>query len=474
MIPETRKQLAALLADENPDLRRRAAEELGECSGLAAVAALAAALEDESKGVRDAAARSLLAIGGVNVSRAIVEYLDASNIVTRNLASELLVKLGPTSLPALLPYLEHVSQDTRKFAVDIIGLIGEEEPTQFLLPLLVDRDENVVVSTVEALGNMKSARSLPFLFEAYDRDDYTRPAVAEALGKIGDPSASGFLMDRLRQSLLTVSTDPVTPFAIIEALGSLGGDGVLAVLETVVTQVKGRLRSTVLLAITRISERQRRPLPSLQGLREDFLKALGEDDVSVQVAAVKWLAGIKGADVSTALVCRLGLSPELDAVLITELVGRSETFQLCIENLPSLQPGQHKAVVGLIGRMTMETIHQVMVGGLAQFDEELFARGFDAVAAEWEGGDEETRAAVVDVLFHLDGDRAVDFLDTIRNDPDPWLRIHVIEVIAAIADRRAPDFITRFLEDDDEMVREVAQSTLQSRGFDPATVSPGA
>jgi HEAT repeat protein len=131
-------------------------------------------------------------------------------------------------------------------------------------------------------------------------------------------------------------------------------------------------------------------------------------------------------------------------------------------------------VIGLIGRLTMETIHQVMVGGLAQFDEELFARGFDAVAAEWEGGDEETRAVVVDVLFHLDGDRAVDFLDTIMNDPDPWLRIHVIEVIAAIADRRAPEFIARFLEDDDEMVREVAQSTLQSRGFDPATVSPGA
>ena len=108
MIPETRKQLAALLADDDPDLRRRAAEDLATCSGLAAVAALAAALEDESKGVRDAAARTLQGIGGVNVSRAIVEYLDASNIVTRNLASELLVKLGPTSLPALLPYLEHV------------------------------------------------------------------------------------------------------------------------------------------------------------------------------------------------------------------------------------------------------------------------------------------------------------------------------------------------------------------------------
>jgi HEAT repeat protein len=474
MIPETRKQLAALLADENPDLRRRAAEDLEGCSGLAAVAALAAALEDESKGVRDAAARSLRAIGGVNVSRAIVEYLDASNIVTRNLASELLVKLGPTSIPALLPYLEHASQDTRKFAVDIIGLIGTEEPTQYLLPLLVDPDENVVVSTVEALGNMKSVRSLPFLFEAYDRNEYTHPAVAEALGKIGDAGASGFLMDRLRQSLVSVAKDPVTPFAIIEALGALGGDGVLAVLESVVTQVKGRLRSTVLLAITRISERQHRPLPALHELRPDFLAALGEDDMSVQVSAVKWLAGIKGEDVTTALVSRLGLAPELDAVLIAELTGRPETFRLCLDILPALQPGQHKAVVGLIGRMTMEIIHQVMVGGLGQFDEGLFARGFDVVAAEWEGGDEETRAAVVDVLFHLDGDRAVDFLDTIMNDPDPWLRIHVIEVIAAIADRRAPDFIARFLEDDDEMVREVAQSTLQSRGFDPATVTPGA
>lgn len=474
MIPETRKQLAALLADDDPDLRRRAAEDLATCSGLAAVAALAAALEDESKGVRDAAARTLQGIGGVNVSRAIVEYLDASNIVTRNLASELLVKLGPTSLPALLPYLEHPSQDTRKFAVDIIGLIGEEEPTQHLLPLLVDRDENVVVSTVEALGNMKSVRSLPFLFEAYDRDEYTRPAVAEALGKIGDPSASGFLMDRLRQSLMTVSADPVTPFTIIEALGALGGDGVLAVLESVVMQVKGRLRSAVLLAITRISERQHRPLPTLTGLRADFLNALAEDDVAVQISAVKWLAGNQGEDVTGAMVRRLGLSPELDGILTAELIGRADTFRLCLEALPTMPPGQHKAVVGLIGRLTMEIIHQVMAGGLAQFDESLFARGFDAVAAEWEGGDEETRAAVVDVLFHLDGDRAVDFLDTIMNDPDPWLRIHVIEVIAAIADRRAPDFIARFLEDDDEMVREVAMSTLQSRGFDPATVSPGA
>lgn len=474
MIPETRKQLAALLAHENPDVRRRAAEDLAGTTGLAPVAALAAALEDENKGVRDAAARSLHVLGGINVARAIVEYIDASNIVTRNLAAELLIKIGTTSIPALTPYLEHPNQDTRKFAVDILGLIGSDEPTTSLLPLLVDPDENVVVSTVEALGNMKSARALPLLFETYDRYEYTRAAVAEALGKIGDPSASGFLMDRLRQSLQTVAMDPVTPFAIIEALGTLGGDGVLTLLESVVLQVKGQLRGAVLLAIARIAERQRRPLPALPGLRADFLAGLGADDVAVQVSAVRWLAGTAGEDITEAMVRSLGTSPELDAALIPELVGRRDALPLCITWLPQLPPPQRKAVITLIGRLTMETIHAIMLTGLVSFDETQFDRAFGAVAGEWEAGDEETRAAIVDVLFHLDGDRAVEFLDAILNDPDPWLRIHVLEVIAAIEDRRAPEFISRFLDDDDEMVREVAMGTLQARGFDPSTVTPGA
>jgi hypothetical protein len=47
--------------------------------------------------------------------------------------------------------------------------------------------------------------------------------------------------------------------------------------------------------------------------------------------------------------------------------------------------------------------------------------------------------------------------------------MHVIEVIAAIADRRAPDFIARFLQDDDEMVRDLAMGTLQAKGVDLAT-----
>ncbi|MCC6397544.1 MAG: HEAT repeat domain-containing protein [Bacteroidetes bacterium] len=474
MSPETRKQLAALFADENPDLRRRAAEDLAGASGLAPIAALAVALEDDSKGVRDAAGRSLCSIGGKDAARAIVENIAAENIITRNLAAELLVKLGSIALPAVLPYLENANQDVRKFAVDIIGLIGDEEPATNLLPLLVDPDPNVVVSTVEALGNLRSARSLPLLYESYDRNEYTRAAVAEAVGKIGDASASGFLLDRLRQSLATVSTDPLTPFAIIEALGDLGGDGALAVLESVVMQVQGRLRSAVLLAIVKIAERHGRRLPALPGLKQDFLSALSDSDIPVRVSAVRWLSGFSGEEINLALARQLGCAPDLDYALAASLVERPGAFRSCVEVLPTLDPAQRKSVITLIGRLTLDAIQLVMRKGLGAFDESLFAQAFDAVAGEWSTADEETRAAIVDALFRLDGDRAVQFLDEIMNDPDPWLKIHVIEVIAAIADPRAPEFIARFLEDDDEMVREVAMGTLNARGIDPVTLSRGA
>jgi len=466
MTPEIRNYVAILLSGTDPDVRRRAAEELAAAPGLAPITALAAALEDESKGVRDAAGRSLLATGGIAVARAIVEYIGHTNIVTRNLVAELLVKLGDTSIPAILPFLEHRDRDVRKFAVDILGLIGSGEPAPRVLPLLHDPDENVVVSAVEALGNMKSSTSLPVLYETYDRCEYARPPVAEALGKICSGDAEPFLRDRFRKSFDTLATDPVTPFAIIEALGVLGGSDALAELRQTLEAVKGTLRSASLNAMVHISERLGRALPAEEGLKGDYLLALKERDPAVRISAVKGLAAYSGSDVTEALMHALGLSPDVDAIAVPALLERDDALHVSTSALEHLPQGQRKAVIGLLGRLTMETIHNVMRKAISSGDEAVFGRAFVAIAAQWGEADEETRAVIVDALFRLDGDRAVEFLDAIMNDPDPWLRIHVIEVIAAIADPRAPEFIARFLQDDDEMVREVAMGTLQTKGYD--------
>jgi HEAT repeat protein len=467
MTDELRKRIAALLADGDPDARRHAADELSSEGGLAAVAALAAALQDESKGVRDAAARSLLTLGGNNVPRAIVEYIADRNITTRNLASELLVKMGTRSVPAIVPYLQDSDHDVRKFAVDILGLIGSREPVSPMLPLLHDRDENVVVSTVEALGNIGSPESVEELIALYGESPVARATVVEALGKIGEARVEAFLLGELVRSS---AMDVVTQFAVVEALGRIGSAMALQTLQATTGSVRGKIRSALLHAMSQIAGRIGTPLPVDPALKPGLIAALGDDDMAVRLSAAAWLHHFPGEDVTAALVRALGGGQELDNLLTSCLAERAETFRSALAVLADAPAAQRKTLVGLIGRLALGFIGQIMRHEPLPADEMQFARAFEAIAAGWEQGDEETRAAIVDTLFRLDGDRAVQFLDQIANDPDPWLRMHVIEVIAAISDRRAPDFIARFLQDDDEMVRDVAMNTLTNKGFlvDPA------
>ena len=41
-------------------------------------------------------------------------------------------------------------------------------------------------------------------------------------------------------------------------------------------------------------------------------------------------------------------------------------------------------------------------------------------------------------MLHLDGDRAFEYLAKVADEPDPWLRIHVIELVAPLENRGIP------------------------------------
>jgi len=464
MTDDARKLIATLLADAEPDNRRRSAEMLATTGGLATVAALAAALEDENKGVRDAASRSLCSIGGSMVAFAIVEHIGNKNIVTRNLASELLVKLGNIAVPPLLPYLRDQDRDVRKFAVDILGLIGNPAASEEIVLSLEDPDENVVVSSVEALGNIRAHGSVQPLFNAYDRFEYTRPAVVEALGKIGDPASGDFLLLRFEEALASSAPDPVLLFALIEALGIVGSGRTATVLQQHAGEVKGRLRSALLHTLLQIADRTgiRHQFP--ESMRSGFLEAFQDPDPQIQFSAATVLVSLEGSDITADLVQALGRSPELDAYLMQYLPARSDAFGAAVRYLETHRSTPARVVIGLLGKLALDMVKTVMRGPVTDDVEKQVQRGFILIADQWNTADEETRGIIVDVLFRIDGDGAIEFIDALMNDPDPWLRIHVIEIISAIADPRALAFVARFLNDDDDNVREVALETLQARG----------
>jgi HEAT repeat protein len=460
---ETKQHLAILLSDDDPAARRRAAEGLATCTGFAPIAALAAALRDENKGVRDAALRSLSQIGNKNVARAVVEYLADTNITTRNLAAELLMRLRDESLEALLPYLYDADQDVRKFVVDILGANGSAEAVPHLIKLLSDADENVVISAVEALGNVRSETAIPALTKAFQEIEYARATAAEAIGKIGGTKATDFLVARINTLLDEPGADPLVLYALLEAVGLIGYDKAFFELTNHVPRVKGKLRRILLHAIIRIGERCTLTMVNAEAVKADLIDALRDSNSAIQVSAVKGLANIEGDEVTAALVASVNRSEECDSILAPILEYREGAFTVMVNLLESGKITPTKEVISLMGKLVSHIEYAAIPKELIEADGRLLQRAFDAVKNAWGEATEELRAVIVDTLFRLDGDQAVQVLDAIVDEPDPWLRIHVIELLAPLNDRRIPEFIGRFLNDEDEMVREVAASTIAER-----------
>ena len=462
MKDDTKVRIAELLSGTEPDVRRRAAEELGGQNSLAVIAALAAALNDENKGVRDASSHALLSMGGANVARAIVEYIADDSIVTRNLAGELLHQLGKESVPALLPYLQDSNHDVRKFAVDLLGLIGWQSVAHYVVPLLRDTDPNVVCAAAEALGNLRNSEVVPQLIQTYKTHQDAQAAVAESLGKIGGTEAGEFLLLAFNKTVTDASIDPVVVCVLIESLSAVGDEHALIVLQNRVQLVHGKLRHTLLHAMVRISERVNGKVDLPLNLTHDLLDALKDDDPKIKGSAAKGLSSSPDPDVTNTLLRCFGIEEELDEVLYSLLEQRGDALQGTLEFLSEGSPAGQKQGIKLLGRLAIRLIQMILLHEPIVCEEQLLMRAFAVVAEKWPDADEETRAAIVDTLFRLDGDRTVGFLDTIMEDPDPWLRIRVIEQLAVIGDRRVPTFVNRFLNDEDEMVRETAMAILQT------------
>ena len=466
MNEETKNLVCLLLTDPDPDVRRRAAEDLAECRGDRNVLAiLSVALEDENKGVEDAVSRSFLRIGGVAAARAIVHHLEDENIASRNLAAKLLVRLGEDSVQALVPYLRSDNKDVRKLAIDILGEIKSGEPIYYLLPLLHDTDPNVIVAAIEALGNIGGTAAIGPISDTYEHYPYARIVAIEALGKIGGNSVREFLEDKFKKALAVENADGVYLFALLDAIGVVGDGETLAVLLAHYENFKEHLRDVLLHEMVQIIERCNLEFQFHEPSKDDLLHALRSDNDQIVLSAAKGLVQCKGLDVTSALLLSLGVSEEMDFVVIAQMSARPKVFQITVECLQGEAQRGKIQMIMLLGKLATEFIHAYRsLDTYPLLDSEL-DHTFAVVTEAWQDSSQEDREIIADTLFRLDCDRAVDFLYNALIDLDPWSRVHIIDQLGTMPTRRALDCIARFVDDENEMVQESARSALRAAGF---------
>lgn len=187
-------------------------------------------LKDEDKGVRDAVATTLVLIANrfekskKKIVEGICDLIYCKDIGLRNLASEILLKIGEDAFDQILKLATHEDKDVRKIAIDIIGLMKIKSAVDFLVEKLNDPDPNVVISVIEALGNIGDDRVIKDLMTVFSKFEFARLQIIEALGEIGKRANDKKIICNFLVEMFEVSDDPILRGAIVEALGKAGDE----------------------------------------------------------------------------------------------------------------------------------------------------------------------------------------------------------------------------------------------------------
>lgn len=144
----------ARLADVEPEVRRRATQDIPTLAAPESYELLLLALGDEDWRVRKEAASVAMRIEPRTavvfaVARALAEH---ENIGLRNAAVEALVLIGPDAVPGAIDALGRLDADGRKLAIEVLAGAPTLAGMRTVARSSTDDDVNVVVAVAEALG----------------------------------------------------------------------------------------------------------------------------------------------------------------------------------------------------------------------------------------------------------------------------------------------------------------------------------
>jgi len=142
---------------------------------------------------------------GLTVEQTIARFLDERVPLTerRIFAYRLALVGSPECIVALLKVFQTAPPEHKAFLAQLIGSTGNPAAKLWLLPLLDDSNEPVVVAAIRGLssigGEDVTARIAQILADD-QRADPIRIAAAAGLGTIGTPAARGALLEAFGQS----------------------------------------------------------------------------------------------------------------------------------------------------------------------------------------------------------------------------------------------------------------------------------
>lgn len=180
-------ELAGLLMDPSPRLRREAAEALGRIGGTDAVLALTRLIEHHPMLVEDEMVEALAAIGDPAAAASLIRLLENPSSSLRRTSAKALGRLrSPDALDALMTAAEAKDPELRRAAIQALRLIGDSRCETVVGNALLDPYPSVRVAAAEAAADLKLSSAAPTLRLLLDPEDEALGEIAYALATVGD------------------------------------------------------------------------------------------------------------------------------------------------------------------------------------------------------------------------------------------------------------------------------------------------
>ncbi len=150
---------------------------------------------------------------------------------------------------------------------------------------------------------------------------------------------------------------------------------------------------------------------------------------------------------------------------------RPRVFQIAVECLESGVSRGKIQIIMLIGKLAGEFARSFKGFRGYRIDDSELERAFKIISEAWYTANQEDWEIIADTLFRMDCDSAAVFLQKVMIDMDPWSRVHMIEQLVTMPTHRALECIARFVDDENEVVREAALMALQTAGVSSESIT---
>ena len=403
---------------------------------------------DEDKGVRNAASNFLIQNNNPLIPYAIFDYTGSMDISVRNLAGEILLKKGVSSIKAICEKLPGIKDDDDiKFLVDILGLIEEKTSEDLIIEILkVNQNENVIVACIEALGNMYSEKAIDTILPFYDKTDVLKPVVIEAAGKIKTVKSLKFITEKFN------CDDDLLKFTMIESMGEIGDEETFYFLLSQLDQLSGALVWPLLEAIYKLKVKFDLDVPFDERVKKCVLDTILNSEPQYQIIAAHLVTVFDDPETLFACLSIYGLNQELNEVLHEKFMNSKKVILNRIHNVIDNSNKHLPTILELL-----QNIIQSDASELERLTGIEKRKLTDSLSNCLTNPDEIVRITAAELLFSIDQETTLLFLDTMINDENIWNRVRLLDLLTELDNPIASEALERLSNDPEEMVSEKAK-----------------